>query len=147
MGYLEDLIMLVAQLNHVGGCWLLHREGGLVVKWQWEGLKGLILIIPLRIAYLAIKGSIITLRLIRYIDNEGCSLWHEVFLDIMRMVALLLAVCARRLAQVSKQLDRASLARSLLNHGTISEAVHRPSPHLPRRARLSASTLGARVHD
>ena len=134
MGYLEDLIMLVAQLNHVGGCWLLHREGGLVVKWQWEGLKGLILIISLTIAYLAIKGSIITLRLIRYIDYEGCSLWHEVFLDMMWVVALLLAVCARHFAQASHQLGRANLARSLLNHGTLSEAVHRPSPHLSRRA-------------
>ena len=117
------------------------------MKWQWVGLKVLIMIVPLRVTYLAIKGSITTLRLVRYIDKEGCSLCHEIFLDMMRVVTQLLAVCNRHLAQAREQLGRANLARSLLNHGTLSEAIHRPSPHLSRRARLSASTLGARVDD
>ena len=80
IGYLEDLVVLVAQLNQVGRSWLLHLEGRLVLKRQWVGLKVLMMIIPEWIACLAIIGSLTTLRLVRYIDKEGCSLWHEVIL-------------------------------------------------------------------
>jgi len=46
IGYLEDLVVLVAQLNQVGSSWLLHLEGRMVLKRQWVGLKVLMMIIP-----------------------------------------------------------------------------------------------------